>query len=309
MANAANNSCPYCNKKTESKVSLISGLCSECKKPVSVRADKSPNKAMFSALEATQRMETAQDFGHYMLVKKKGEEKSKKSYEAYEAAKNRSVILKFLAVQLDEDVKKIFVENAKTTQGISLESIAPIFDFGEEEGRPYIVRELVFGLNLREWIQSSPSSFEENALVMKKVAQILQNLSQQSFYHGNLKPNNIILSKDLDPTLTDLSISYPTNEIRSQSRSWKYSAPETIQTGKLSVASDIYSFGIVLYELLTGAVPVSGVQPSDLEPERFFPPSDRNPDIPDTLDSLCLKCLEWKEEDRYSTWEEVLTQL
>ena len=194
--------------------------------------------------------------------------------------------------------------------------IVAVHDVGNEDGLCYIVFDLVRGTTLAETIKQGTLTWQQSVEIVALVAESVQFAHDRGFIHRDIKPSNILIGTDGKPVLADFGIAVTECELRHEALTsvgtLAYMAPEQLQVGgQLDARTDVYGLGVVLYELLTGRLPFINSILSRLREEILTadPPSPRslNPEIPEAIEQICLKCISRKMEDRYAT-ANVLTE-
>ncbi len=188
--------------------------------------------------------------------------------------------------------------------------IVTVHDVGNENGLCYIVFDLVEGSTLAERMQQGSISSQESARIVAEIAGHLHFAHNKGFIHRDIKPSNILIDENGDPVLADFGIAVTECELRHEVvtsvGTLAYMAPEQLQAGaQLDLRTDVYGLGVVFYELLTGRLPfvnptLSRLRADILSAEPLAPRS-LNPDIPERLERICLKCLSKEMNDRYSS--------
>jgi WD40 repeat protein/tRNA A-37 threonylcarbamoyl transferase component Bud32 len=234
-------------------------------------------------------------------------------YRAYDALLDREVALKVPhAGRLDSEKDKArFVREAKAAAKLRHPNIVPVYEAGEHDGGHYLAAAFIEGRTLRETLEHQPLEFSQAARLMRNLAEALYHAHRQGVVHRDIKPANIILDGNGDPLVMDFGLA------RFQEGTEKlthdgtllgtpaYMSPEQA-AGRLEAvgpAADQYSLGVVLYELLCGETPFTG--PPTLvislvvhqEPRR---PRAVNPAIPRDLETICLRAMAKRPEDRYA---------
>ena len=232
---------------------------------------------------------------------------------------NRFVAIKVLKPEFSDDksfVSKFRVE-AQSAAGLSHPNIVNVYDVGEENGYYYIVMELVEGITLKEYIQQNGRLPYQTALdFIMQIAAGIEVAHEHHTIHRDIKPQNIIVSKNGTLKVTDFGIAKAatSNTIASSAMgSVHYISPEQARGGYSDERSDIYSLGITLYEMLTGRVPFEGennvtVALMHIQSE-MIPPREYYPDIPMGLEKIVLRATQKKPERRYLTTNAMLADL
>lgn len=232
---------------------------------------------------------------------------------------NRFVAIKVLKPEFSDDksfVNKFRIE-AQSAAGLSHPNIVNVFDVGEENGFYYIVMELVEGITLKEYIQQNGRLPYQTALdFIIQICSGIEVAHEHHTIHRDIKPQNIIVSKNGTLKVTDFGIAKAatSNTIASSAMgSVHYISPEQARGGYADERSDIYSLGVTLYEMLTGRVPFEGennvtVALMHIQGE-LIPPREYYPDIPVGLEKVVLKTMQKKPERRYLTVNALLSDL
>jgi len=232
---------------------------------------------------------------------------------------NRFVAIKVLKQEFSQDknfVSKFRIE-AQSAAGLTHPNVVNVYDVGEENGIHYIVMELVEGITLKQYIQKKGKlSSKEAVSIAIQVAQGIEAAHSHHIIHRDIKPQNIIISKEGKVKVTDFGIARAatTNTINSSAMgSVHYISPEQARGGYSDERSDIYSFGITLYEMLTGTVPFDGdstvaVAVQHIQDE-IAPPSQVTQDIPISVDKIFMKCTQKKPERRYQNVTDMIADL
>ena len=190
-------------------------------------------------------------------------------YEAHDRILNKPVALKFLKEKSLEDYQAIeqFKNEARYTSIFSHMNIMKIYNVGEFENRPYISYELLKGKSIKEILDNRGNlSFDECLDYMLQILDGMNEVHSRGILHNDLKPDNMILLSDGTIRICDFGIAShasSTEEVKIQG-TVNYLAPEVITNKKRSVQSDIYSCGIIFYEMLTGEVPFSGANSTEV---------------------------------------------
>ena len=224
---------------------------------------------------------------------------------------NRYVAIKVLKPEFSQDtsfVSKFRVE-AQSAAGLSHPNVVNVYDVGEENGIHYIVMELVEGITLKKYIEKRGKlPYKEAVSIAIQVANGMEAAHKHHIVHRDIKPQNIIISKDGKVKVTDFGIAkaITSNTVSTNAMgSVHYTSPEQARGGFSDQRSDIYSIGITLFEMVTGQVPFDGettveVAMKHLQQE-ITPPSELVPDIPYSLEQIILKCTQKSSERRYES--------
>ena len=232
---------------------------------------------------------------------------------------NRYVAIKVLKPEFSSDVNFVtkFRIEAQSAAGLSHPNIVNVYDVGEDNGIYYIVMELVEGITLKEYIQKKGRLLPEQAIDFSiQIAQGLEVAHQNHTIHRDIKPQNIIVSKNGGIKVTDFGIARAasSNTMTANAMgSVHYISPEQARGGFSDERSDIYSLGITMYEMVTGHVPFEGennvaVALMHIQGE-MVSPRDYYPDIPTSLEKIILKCTQKKAERRYLTASALIADL
>lgn len=232
---------------------------------------------------------------------------------------NRFVAVKVLKEEFRENegfVKK-FKEEAQAAAGLAHPNIVNVYDVGDENGIYYIVMELVEGITLKNYIERKGHlTIKEATSIAIQVSAGLEVAHNNQIVHRDIKPQNIIISREGKVKVTDFGIAKATTSQTTTSNamgSVHYASPEQARGGYVDHRSDIYSLGIVLYEMVTGRVPFDGetavtVAVKHLQ-EEMVPPSVFCSEIPYSLEQIIKKCTEKSPDRRYQDIGDLLADL
>ncbi len=188
-----------------------------------------------------------------------------------------------------------------------------VLDFGEAEGLPYLTWEFVRAMNLRHLIEHGRDvPLVAGLRILRQMAAGLAAAHQEQVIHGGLKPENVLLEARGNVLLMDFGLGSPLRRGLTAVPGVAYLAPEQLVGREADAQSDLYAWGALGYEFLTGKVPVSGENPHEIQlqlAQTVAPPSTLNPAIPPLLDSVLLGCLAQTPEARFATAEELLAAL
>ncbi len=232
---------------------------------------------------------------------------------------NRFVAIKVLKEEFRENsgfIKK-FKEEAQAAAGLAHPNIVNVYDVGDELGIYYIVMELVEGITLKKYIERKGRlTIKEATSIAIQVSAGLEVAHNNQIVHRDIKPQNIIISREGKVKVTDFGIAKAASSQTTTSTamgSVHYASPEQARGGYVDHRSDIYSLGIVLYEMVTGRVPFDGdtavtVAVKHLQ-EEMVPPTTYNHEIPFSLCQIIRKCMEKSPDRRYQDIGDLLADL
>jgi serine/threonine-protein kinase len=202
------------------------------------------------------------------------------------------------------------VGEARRVARLRHHGIVSVHDVGHEAGFCFIVFDLVEGTDLARRLQESRPGWPEAARIVAEVAGHLHYAHEKGFIHRDIKPANILLDEGGKPVLADFGIAVTECELRHEAMTsigtLAYMSPEQLAAaGQVDARTDVYSLGVVLYELLTGRVPfadgtLAGLRRRILA-EAPAPVRSRNGAVPPALEAICLKCLSKEAADRYAS--------
>ena len=246
----------------------------------------------------------------YEILEKIGSGGMSDVYKAKCHKLNRQVAIKVLKQEYSNDknfVSKFWAE-AQSAACLAHPNIVNVYDVGNDQDVYYIVMELVEGITLKKYIEKKGKlEIRESIGIAMQVCQGIEAAHEQKIIHRDIKPQNIMISKDGKVKVTDFGIARAasTQTISSNAMgSVHYISPEQARGGYCDERSDIYSIGIVMYEMLTGMVPFEGestVQVALMHIQsEMTPPRKHEPMIPVSLEKIILKCTQKKPEARYA---------
>lgn len=255
----------------------------------------------------------------YEIVGKVGAGGMSDVYKAKDHILGRFVAIKVLKPEFSEDMNFVtkFRTEAQSAAGLEHPNIVNIYDVGSENGMHYIVMEYVEGITLKTYIEKKGQlSFKESVSIAIQVARGIEAAHNKEIIHRDIKPQNIIISTEGKVKVTDFGIARAasSNTISSDVMgSVHYASPEQARNGFVDGRSDIYSLGIVMYEMVTGRVPFDGdttvaVAIQHLQ-EEMVSPSAYASDLPISMEKIIIKCTQKNPDRRYQTIAELLADL
>ncbi len=258
--------------------------------------------------------------GRYRVVRKLGSGGMADVYLAEDEELGRRVAIKILNDRHanDEQFVERFRREAKNAAGLSHPNIVSIYDRGEAEGTYYIAMEYLDGRSLKELVLArGPLPIADAISFTRDVLVALRFAHRKGVVHRDIKPHNVMADADGRLKVTDFGIARAgasqMTEAGSIIGTAQYLSPEQARGSAVDQRSDLYSVGVVLYELLTGTVPFTGESPVEIAMKHLSdtpqPPSVKRPDIPPDLDMIVLRALAKNPEDRFQTAEEMDAEL
>ncbi len=260
--------------------------------------------------------------GGYKIIGQIGAGGMATVYEAYQEKLDRHVAIKWMHASLIQDRQFVgrFEREARIVARLDHPNIVPIYDYDTQDNRPYLVMKYIDGQTLKDRMAQSPLTLSEIVSVMNTVAGALDYAHAQGVLHRDLKPSNIILDENGMAYLTDFGLARITHQGESTLSADSmlgtphYISPEQALGDKtLDGRTDVYSFGVLLYEMLVGRLPFTADTPYAIVHKHIYAnppaPSALNPDIPPAVEQVLLKALAKAPSDRYPTATALMTDL
>ena len=255
----------------------------------------------------------------YEILEKVGAGGMSDVYKAKDHILGRYVAIKVLKQEFSEDRNFVtkFRTEAQSAAGLEHPNIVKIYDVGSDDGLYYIVMEYVEGITLKTYIEKKGQlSFKESVSIAIQVARGIEAAHNKEIIHRDIKPQNIMISTEGKVKVTDFGIARAasSNTISADVMgSVHYASPEQARNGFVDARSDLYSLGIVMYEMITGRVPFDGdttvaVAIQHLQ-EEIVPPSTYASNIPVSFEQIIMKCTLKNPDRRYQTIAELLADL
>jgi ligand-binding sensor domain-containing protein/tRNA A-37 threonylcarbamoyl transferase component Bud32 len=251
--------------------------------------------------------------GPYQITSQIGKGGMATVYKAYQAAMDRYVALKVVAGQFADDktFMQRFRQEARMIAKLEHPHILPVHDFGEADGIPYMVMRFLEAGTLNERLDAGQLSLPEIDRIFSQLTEALEYAHENGVIHRDIKPSNAMLDRRGDVFLTDFGIAKMLEGTSALTATGAitgtpaYMSPEQAQGQKVDQRSDIYSLGIVLFEMLTGRVPFEAETPMAVLFRQIQDPppplSLVRPDLPYTLEAVLLKALAKNPTERYAS--------
>ena len=259
--------------------------------------------------------------GRYEVLERIGAGGMAIVYKAKDLLLNRVVTIKVLREQFvtDEDFIRRFRREAQSAASLSHPNIVSVYDVGKEGDTEYIVMEYVEGRNLKEIIREyAPLSTDQSINLGRQITEAIQNAHEHHIIHRDIKPHNILVTADGHAKVTDFGIARAVSSATVTHTgdiigSVHYLSPEQAKGLLSNEQSDIYSLGIVLYELITGRVPYDGETPITIAlkhlQEQPVLPSKINPRIDKEFEAVIMRAIAKSPEQRYLSAKDLLADL
>ncbi|MBN1681604.1 MAG: serine/threonine protein kinase [Anaerolineae bacterium] len=257
---------------------------------------------------------TGNTVGPYRIIEQIGQGGMATVFKAYHANLDRFVAFKVLHPAFKEDPNFVqrFNREAQIVAKLEHPSIVPVYDYADLNGQPYLVMKFIEGETLKARLKREPLSLTETFQILEVVADALTYAHEQGILHRDIKPSNIMLDNNGTPYITDFGlarIAQVGETTMSQDMMLgtpQYISPEQAKgLHDLGPGTDIYSLGVVLYEVVVGRVPFSADTPYAIIHDHIYKPlpmpSQVNPEVPPEVERVLLKALAKEPQDRYET--------
>jgi serine/threonine protein kinase len=297
----------------------VIGITRVCRRRLGGKADMvSCDMEISRATTASGQTAVPQKIGKYEIISELGKGATSAVYRAYDPFQSRQVAIKVVFPEALGDqeygrrYRKLFVTEASLAGKLSHPHIAAIYDAVAGEEASYIVMEYVDGSTLEQYTRhDSLLPVQRIVEIIYKCAKALEYASNQGVIHRDIKPANILLAGETDIKVSDfgaaLTQAAETTQV-SGIGSPAYMSPEQVKEQQLSYQTDIFSLGVVMYQLLTGRLPFQGAnnysmiyQIINIDPP---PPIEVRPELPPRIDAIVMRALQKDTARRYQTWEE-----
>ena len=243
-------------------------------------------------------------------------------YKARDHRLNWLVAIKILKPELanDADFRRRFHDESQAVAMLSHANIVSVYDVSNSDGMNYIVMELIDGLTLKQYMQrrGTPLNWREAQHFITQIMRALSHAHGRGIIHRDIKPHNIMVLRDGSVKVTDFGIAQLASAAQNTMTqeaigSVHYISPEQAKGSHVDCRTDIYSAGVVLYEMLTGRLPFEGDTPVAVAIQHIksipVPPCDLNPEVPRALEAITMKAMAPELNQRYGSAEEMLDDL
>lgn len=261
--------------------------------------------------------------GRFELLAELSNKHSIKVYKAKDSDLQRLVILKviqserFNSLPANNPQKMQFYQMAQALGQMNHPNIANIYELDEDQGLTYIAREYLEGANFMEEFQPGRFTIDRFIKIIYQVFKGLQYSHRLGFFHLNLKPTNILVTRNDETKLTDFLIpGFLIDDAKKSAQANEaniYNSPEQFRDQQVDGRSDIFSMGVIMFQIITQRHPFVDKNYNDIEnailTKEPLPPSEANSKVPRVLDMMILKCIEKEPERRFQTVEEVVNLL
>jgi len=257
----------------------------------------------------------------YEFMEELGKGGMGKVYKVFDTRIKEEVALKILKPEISDDEKTIerFTNELKFSRKIVHKNVCRLYDLGEEEGTHYITMEYVEGQDLKSLVrQTGQLAIPTTISIAKQVCEGLSEAHKLGTVHRDLKPSNIMIDKEGNARIMDFGIARSLKAkgitgVGVMIGTPEYMSPEQVEGKDVDQRSDIYSLGVILYEMVTGRIPFEGETPLGIamkhKSEMPKDPSEINTQIPDDLSKVILRCMEKNKEKRYQSAGEMRSEL
>jgi serine/threonine protein kinase len=309
--------CPKCKAENTN----TARFCSNCATPLSQAEDRSPSftETLETPIEELSRGALFAD--RYEIIEELGRGGMGTVYRVEDTKAKEEIALKLIKPEISVDKKTIerFRNELTTARKIRHQNICGMYDINEVMGTHYITMEYVPGEDLKSLVKRVGRLDSETAIkIARQISIGLNEAHKQRIIHRDLKPSNIMIDKNGDARIMDFGIA---RTLRTKGITGagvivgtsEYMSPEQAEAKEIDQRSDIYSLGIILYEITTGRLPFEGDTPLSIalkhKTGEYTSPNLLNPQIPDELNRLIIKCLQKNANERFQTTGELLQEI
>ena len=309
--------CPECQFENPENTKF----CGNCATPLSIPDEtlEAPTETLVTPIPDITRGSVLSQ--RYEIIEEIGKGGMGKVYKAYDREINENIALKIIRPEIASNIKIIsrFQNELKTARKIAHRNVCKMFDLGRDEETRFITMEFVPGEDLKKTIRRmGPLMVRKTVLIGKQICQGLSEAHHLGVFDRDLKPHNIMIDREGNTRIMDfgIALSHEVEEITDSNvivGTPQYLSPEQVEGKKVDQRSDIYSLGVILFEMVTGQVPFDGDTTLSIvvkhKTEIPRDPKEFNAQIPEELSQLILKCLDKAPEKRCQTAEELCSEL
>ncbi|MFQ5720933.1 MAG: protein kinase [Candidatus Aminicenantales bacterium] len=307
--------CPKCHFKNPSNTRF----CSRCSTPLHSEEKVSSTKTLLRTITESATGSTL--FGRYKVIEELGRGGMGRVYKVFDKKIEEEIALKLIKPEISADERTIrrFRNELKLARKITHKNVCRMYDLNEVEGTYYITMEYISGVDLKKLIlKTGRLSVRKAVSIAKQICEGLAEAHRLGVVHRDLKSKNIMVDKVGNVRIMDFGLARSlearaTTETGAMLGTPHYMSPEQVESKEVDQRSDIYSLGIILFEMVTGRVPFQGESTLSiaLKHKTEAPPNPLrfNAQIPEGLSYVILKCLEKNRENRYESAEELLYDL
>jgi eukaryotic-like serine/threonine-protein kinase len=304
--------CPKCHSENNDS----SRFCSNCAAPLGPAGMEVPSLTKTLETPVQVMRPGTVIAGKYKILEEIGHGGMGVVYKAEDTRLQRTVALKFLPPELTHipEIRDRFRQEAKAAAALDHPNICTIYDFDQAEDRAFISMAYIEGQSLRKRIDSGPLELEEALKIAAQVAEGLQEAHGKGIVHRDIKSANIMVTPKGQAKVMDFGLarvagaSLVTQEGTTMG-TVSYMSPEQARGEKVDHRTDIWSFGVVLYEMLSGELPFKGEQSQaivySILKEKPRPLTGLRPGLPPAIEQVVLKALEKEPDKRYQSFEEI----
>jgi serine/threonine-protein kinase len=306
--------CPKCQHENPDDTIY----CGKCATPLQPSKDIGVTKTIITPTTGLQKVSTFA--GRYQLIEELGRGGMGVVYKAEDTKLKRTVALKFLPPELTHipDVKDRFMREAQAAAALDHPNICTVYEFDEAEEKTFISMAYVEGQSLRKKIESGPFELDEALRIATQVAEGLQIAHKKGIVHRDIKSANIMVDDRNQAKIMDFGLARMTGttlltQEGAAMGTIAYMSPEQAKGEEVDHRTDIWSFGVVLYEILTGELPFKGEHEQavvySIRKDKPRPITELNAEIPQSIEQVVEKALEKDADKRYQQVDELLDDL
>jgi TolB-like protein/predicted Ser/Thr protein kinase len=306
--------CPKCQHENPDDTLY----CGKCAEPLKSTEDIFMTKTLITPVEVMQKGSPIA--GRYQILEELGRGGMGVVYKAEDTKLKRTVALKFLPPELTHipDVKERFMREAQAAAALDHPNICTVYEFDEAEEKTYISMAYIEGQSLKKKIKSDPLELEEALRIATQVAEGMQIAHKKGIIHRDIKSANIMVTEDNQAKIMDFGLARMTGttlltQEGAAMGTIAYMSPEQARGKEVDHRTDIWSFGVVLYEMLTGELPFKGEHEQavvySIRKDKPKPITEVNTEIPQSIEQVVEKALEKDADKRYQQVDELLDDL